>query len=78
MILFAHKDALECSKPFEQLGYEVQIKDTPIDVSKIKGDFYREHVVNSGTYCNTCSRTCIINKEVMPFLKFWQYFLWIN
>ena len=50
MILFAHKDALECSKPFEKLGYEVQIKDTPIDASKIKGDFLREHVVKTGPY----------------------------
>ncbi len=48
MILFVHKDAVECSEPFKKLGYEIQVKDTPINVSEIKGDFLREHVANTG------------------------------
>ncbi len=48
MIVFAHENATECTEPFRKLGYEVQIKDIPIDVSKIKGKFLREHVVKTG------------------------------
>jgi hypothetical protein len=47
---FVHPDAMECSKSFELLGYEVQVKNTPIDVTQIKGDFLREKVVKTGMY----------------------------
>ena len=48
MILFAHPDALECAKPIEKLGYELQVKETPIDASQIKTEFLREKVVKTG------------------------------
>jgi len=63
MILFAHPGALECVKPFEKLGYEVQMREVPINAAEIKGDFYREHVVKSG---------CCGDKE---FLKLYAYTL---
>ena len=47
---FVHPQAVECSEPFEKLGYEVQIRETPIDASKIRGEFLREHVVKTGAY----------------------------
>eukprot|EP00557_Chaetoceros_sp_GSL56_P007062 CAMPEP_0176504216 /NCGR_PEP_ID=MMETSP0200_2-20121128/15803_1 /TAXON_ID=947934 /ORGANISM="Chaetoceros sp., Strain GSL56" /LENGTH=480 /DNA_ID=CAMNT_0017903609 /DNA_START=33 /DNA_END=1476 /DNA_ORIENTATION=+ len=60
---YIHPDAMECSKSFEILGYNVLIKETPIDVSQIKGDFLRERVVKSG---------CCQEKE---FLKLYSYTL---
>jgi hypothetical protein len=48
MFAFVHPQAVECSQPFEKLGYEVQVRETPIDASKIKGDFLREKVVITG------------------------------
>jgi len=60
---FVHPQAVECSEPFEKLGYEVQIRETPIDASKIRGEFLREHVVKSG---------CCQEKE---FLKLYAYTL---
>ena len=47
---FIHPEAMECSKPFQVLGYEIQVKETPIDVTQIKGDFLREKVVKTGEF----------------------------
>lgn len=63
MIVFAHPDASECLDPFYKLGYDIRIKDVPIDVTQIKGDFLREHVIKSG---------CCGDKE---FLKLYAYTL---
>jgi len=63
MFLFVHPSALECSKPFEKLGYEVLVKEVPINVSEIEGTFLREHVYKSG---------CCGDKE---FLKLYAYTL---
>ena len=48
MIAFVHPDAVPCSSVFRNLGYDVQIRDTPFNVSAIKGDFLREHIIKSG------------------------------
>ena len=48
MIAFVHPDAVPCSSVFRNLGYDVQIRDTPFNVSAIRGDFLREHVIKSG------------------------------
>lgn len=63
MIVFAHPDTSQCLEPFYKLGYEVHIKEVPIDAKQIKGDFLREHVVKSG---------CCGDKE---FLKLYSYTL---
>lgn len=54
MYAFVHPDAMECSKSFEKLGYQVEIKNTPIDVTQIRGDFLREKVVKTGMFCKIC------------------------
>lgn len=48
MIAFVHPDAVPCSEIFRELGYEVQIRETPFNVTDIKGEFLREHIVKSG------------------------------
>jgi len=63
MFAFVHPEAEKCSAPLKTLGYEVLIKETPIDASKIRGDFLREKVVQSG---------CCQEKE---FLKLYTYTL---
>ena len=63
MIAFIHPEAINCQSHMEQLGYIVSIQETPVDVTKIKGDFYREHVVKSG---------CCGDRE---FLKLYAYTL---
>lgn len=63
MVAFVHPDAKECIEPFRQLNYEVHLKDVPIDVSKIKGDFLREKVTETG---------CCGEKE---YLKLYAYTL---
>jgi len=63
MYLFAHPSAKDCIEPFVKMGYNVLIKDTPINASEIKTDFFREHVVKTG---------CCGEKE---FLKLYAYTL---
>lgn len=63
MIVFAHPDTSTCLEPFRKLGYEVHIKDVPVDVTKIRGDFLREKVVKTG---------CCGDKE---FIKLYAYTL---
>ena len=63
MIAFVHPNAESCSHVFSDLGYTIQIRDTPFDVTKIQGKFLREHVVKSG---------CCGEKE---YLKLYAYTL---
>jgi len=51
----------ECLDTLKKLGYELLIRDTPVDVTKIKGQFLREHIVKSG---------CCQEKEL---IKLWAY-----
>ena len=61
LVVFVHEDATSCSDVFSQLGYEVLIRPTPFNVTDIKGDFLREHIVKSG---------CCGEKE---YLKLYAY-----
>lgn len=63
LFAFVHPEAEKCSGPLKTLGYDVMIKDIPLDTSAIKGEFLREHVVRSG---------CCGAKE---FLKLYTYTL---
>ncbi|KAL7524410.1 hypothetical protein ACHAXR_001557 [Thalassiosira sp. AJA248-18] len=63
MIAFVHPNAESCSNVFRDLGYMVQIRETPFNVTDIKGEFLREHVVKSG---------CCGEKE---YLKLYAYAL---
>jgi len=63
MVVFVHPDALSCIEPFKKLDYEIHIKETPIEVSKIRGQFLREHVYKTG---------CCGEKE---FLKLYSWTL---
>lgn len=63
MIAFVHPNAESCSQIFTELGYTVQIRETPFNVTDIKMKFLREHVVKSG---------CCGEKE---YLKLYAYTL---
>ena len=61
MIAFVHPNAKSCSAVFSDLGYTVQIRETPFRVEDIKKTFLREHIVKSG---------CCGEKE---YLKLYAY-----
>ena len=63
MIAFVHPAAESCSDIFRSLGYTIQIRDTPFNVTDIKMKFLRENVVKSG---------CCGEKE---YLKLYAYAL---
>ncbi|KAL9187354.1 hypothetical protein ACHAXT_001457 [Thalassiosira profunda] len=63
MIAFVHPNAEGCSDVFRELGYQVQIRETPFNVTDIQGKFLREHMVKSG---------CCGEKE---YLKLYAYAL---
>ena len=48
LIVFVHPNARACSDIFEELGYEIQIRDTPFKVADIKSEWLQEHIVKSG------------------------------
>jgi len=60
---FVHPIALNCSQGLEQLGYQVMVKDTPIQTAEIKNEWFKEKVVKSG---------CCNERE---FLKLYSYTL---
>mmetsp|Transcript_20440 Transcript_20440/g.30398 ORF Transcript_20440/g.30398 Transcript_20440/m.30398 type:complete len:465 (-) Transcript_20440:184-1578(-) len=60
---FVHPDAVHCSDPLSSLGFQILVRDTPINVTEIKGKFLREHVVKSG---------CCGEKE---YIKLYSYTL---
>jgi len=43
-----HPSATECSQQLSDIGYTILVKDTPVAVSDIRGDFLREHVPQNG------------------------------
>jgi hypothetical protein len=59
MFVFVHPEAVKCSQPFEKLGYNVEIRETPIDPSKIRGDFLRDKVIKTGALIMTQMNTCV-------------------
>lgn len=63
MIAFVHPNAESCSNVFRDLGYTVQIRETPFNVTDIKLKFLKEHIVKSG---------CCGEKE---YLKLYAYTL---
>jgi len=63
MVVFVHPSAISCSAPFEAIGYEIQVRDTPINVSEIQGEFLKTNVVKSG---------CCGEKE---YIKLYSYTL---
>lgn len=63
LIVFVHTDARQCADVFSDLGYEVLVRPTPFNVTDIKGEFLREHIVKSG---------CCGEKE---YLKLYAYTL---
>jgi len=48
MIAIIHLSAMQCIEPFRQLGYLIITHDTPIDITKVRGAYLREHVTKSG------------------------------
>lgn len=63
MIAFVHPNAESCSNVFRDLGYVIQIHETPFNITDIKGQFLREHIAKSG---------CCGEKE---YLKLYAYAL---
>jgi hypothetical protein len=64
LIAFVHPNATDCESTLDQLGYQVQILDTPVDVTQIKNNSAMVHrVMKSG---------CCGEKE---FLKLYSFTL---
>lgn len=61
LIAFVHPDAASCSEPYREVGYEIMVRDTPVNVSDIRGEFLRTHVHKIG---------CCGEKE---YLKLYSY-----
>jgi len=58
-----HPSAKHCSEPLQKAGYEILIRDVPVSVSDIQGNFLRDNVEKNG---------CCGEKE---YLKLWAYTL---
>jgi len=63
LIAFVHPEAQACSHIFHKLGYEVQIRVTPINVSDVQNEDYR---------MNIGKQSCCGEKE---FIKLYSYML---
>ena len=63
MYAIVHPDATQCSGELKDLGYELLIRDVPVAVEDIEGDYLRTNVVHNG---------CCGEKE---FIKLWAYTL---
>ncbi|KAL7496704.1 hypothetical protein ACHAWT_004870 [Skeletonema menzelii] len=64
LIVFVHPNARACSDIFEELGYEIQIRDTPFKVADIKSEWLQEHIVKSG---------CCGEKEYLKLYSYVQF-----
>jgi hypothetical protein len=64
LIAFIHPNATSCENTFERLGYEVSIRDTPVDVTQIKN--------NSDMIRRVTKSGCCGEKE---FLKLYSFTL---
>ena len=58
-----HPNASDCAENLSKLGYEILIRNTPIDVYRIQNEQYREDIESNG---------CCGSKE---FMKLWAYTL---
>jgi len=63
MYAIVHPDAVKCSTQLEQIGYEILVRDVPVPVADIQGEYLRTKVVSNG---------CCGEKE---FIKLWAYTL---
>ena len=61
LFMFVHPDAVSCAKPFGDVGFEILVRDTPVNVTDIRGEFLRTHVHKIG---------CCGEKE---YLKLYSY-----
>lgn len=64
LIVFVHPNASACSDIFKELGYEIQIRDTPFNVADIKSKWLQEHIVKSG---------CCGEKEYLKLYSYVQF-----
>ena len=48
MYAIVHPDAIDCAGPLFDIGYDLLIRDVPVPVDEIKGDFLRTKVVDNG------------------------------
>ena len=51
LLAFVHPDAAKCTKYLPRYNYTVKVMETPINVSLIKREEYRERVQNPGAGC---------------------------
>ena len=51
LFAFVHPDAAKCTKYLPRYNYTVKVMETPINVSLIKREEYRERVQNPGAGC---------------------------
>jgi len=48
MYAIVHPAAMECASQLEEVGYELLVRDVPVPVGEIRGDFLRTRVVDNG------------------------------
>ena len=48
MYSIVHPDAIDCAGPLADIGYELLIRDVPVPVDEIQGNFLRTKVVDNG------------------------------
>lgn len=63
-IAFVHPDAVNCTTQLEMAGFQVQIRDTPIDVSQIQNTAYRDRMIKSGCCGATGKNSPVLDKEL--------------
>lgn len=65
MYAFVHPDAQSCGSKLSELGYEIVVRDIPVPVDEIKGEYLRSHISENGyvvcisfSLLDRCLRTC--------------------
>jgi hypothetical protein len=61
-----HPDATSCVLPLAKLGYQLVMRDTPVKVEEIKGDWIRKRIRQNGC----CGEKEIIKLEAYTFTEF--------
>jgi hypothetical protein len=65
MYIIYHPNAMECTLPLADLGFELIQRDTPVNVSQIQGDVLRERIVTNGC----CGEKELIKLEAYTLMQ---------
>jgi hypothetical protein len=65
MYIIYHPNAMECTLPLADLGFELIQRDTPVNVSQIQGDVLRERIASNGC----CGEKELIKLEAYTLIQ---------